>query len=185
MKRRNHSLVHCHFLLAKEGHGKYRFCKTCYSNRDPPSSLQDYAQPGKELPGCIKRVGGSTGIMKKHVECHGIVFGKASRTPQAVAEDESLTMEFTHDAVLHDLNTISVTSKTGAARFFRKRLPGLGGRLAIRRSIRKWRQRGNEQVKFEIDELKRQGVRVSLGADAWRSKGSSRRHYSWPCLGGG
>ena len=92
------SLAHAHFPPGA-AHGPYRFCRHCWSGRELPTILEQWKNPGRELPGCIKKQPHSAGSLLKHCRTHGLLvkqepLGKDSHC------DESVTADRVHTHIL-------------------------------------------------------------------------------------
>eukprot|EP00973_Karenia_brevis_P051584 7163430-Karenia_brevis.AAC.1 len=106
-------------------------CDTC---NKIPRKITNFragiAQPCRvqEIPGCVSVQDGSTGNMLKHLRRklpshsapelqkfrEAAPKGKSQVDTPSAHHDKELTAEYTHDVVLLDLQTVSLTDKTGA-----------------------------------------------------------------------
>ena len=123
--------------------------------------------PAHALPELQKFKARSAKTKKETIETKG----------QSKIFDEDTTMDFVHGVVLEDLENLSLTDKKGAKRFFGKHVPGLGDRRQVRIAVEKWYEKGHKVVKDTVEEALKQGCKLTLGADAWRNKGTNRRHF--------
>ena len=189
-ERVNASQVHKHFFPKQPQHGNYRFCKHCWKDRSVPEDLAVYEKPGIELVGCVLCLDGSTASMKKHLArrlSHHIdpelANFKETAKKQGSYEQEpcgvghQITMDYAHDVVLEDLQTVALSDKKGTKRFRNKYLKGLGDRRQVRKAVEEWYQTGSAVVKKTVEEALAGGCKFTLGADAWKSKGSNRKHF--------
>ena len=189
-KRANASQVHEHFFPKQPQHGDYRFCKHCWKDVPFPEDFTVYAKPGIELAGCVLCQDGSTASMKKHLarnlpkhidpelaNFQEAAKKKGSDEQEPRVVDHQTTMDYAHDVVLEDLQTVGLTDKAGTKRFRNKYLKGLGDRRQVRKAVEKWYQTGSAIVKKTVEGALASGCKFTLGADGWKSKGSNRKHF--------
>jgi hypothetical protein len=108
---------------------------------------------------------GSTARMKKHLArrlSHHIDpelanFKRAAKK-QGSHEQEPcgvghhITMDYAHDVVLEDLQTVAVSDKKSAKRSRNKYMKGLGNRRQVRRAVEEWYQAGSAVVRKTVKE---------------------------------
>ena len=173
-----------HCLAVRPGHGSYRFCALCWKDKEDKVPAELPENPGSALGGVVNCPGGSPSSMQKHLQRrHGIDVRKGrdspTNSPSKSSEriDVARSRDFVHDMILRDLLPFSSSSTEGAKQFFLKHCPGVAGKSKVRRLVKEWRTEGGTRVREKVQVACAARCRVTLQADAWGSKGTSRTHY--------
>ena len=162
--------------------------RECWKDREHeiPVSLEPFKIPGKELDGCVTH-NDSPGQMSRHMERKHPELVPKSVLDKRVEKEKSVetehvdmdvTRDFVHDAVLRDLHAFRVSTAPGLKAFLKKHCKGrVGQKDVVAGIVGDIFVKGTQDVYKRVAKAKAEKSRISLSADTWKSKGSTRTHY--------